>query len=141
MWKKAGGVGDAPVDFWIEKKVLYTFRPFTDKFWQAIIASKAIHPADPKPTLTLADSKLMADKNVFIKLLNRCLDQLCASHEMAHKLGWSYGRTLPALLCVYRPRLSRQKIHLRLRFDFENGIATPSRRSLRRVTSTTCSNV
>ncbi|MCI0747013.1 MAG: toll/interleukin-1 receptor domain-containing protein [Verrucomicrobia subdivision 3 bacterium] len=111
VWKKAGGVGDAPVDFWIEKKVLYTFRPFTDKFWQAIIASKAIHPADPKPTLTLADSKLMADKNVFIKLLNRCLDQLCASHEMAHKLGWS--KKMRCHLFVATPGTKRGRIKVR----------------------------
>lgn len=89
VWRKSGGVGDPPVDYWIEDRVLYTFRPFTENFWRAIIASKTIRPLAPKLTSTLATSKLMADKNKFIKLLNRCLDQLCASHEMAHKLAWS----------------------------------------------------
>jgi hypothetical protein len=89
VWRKSGGIADPPVDYWIEDKVLYTFRPFTEKFWQSIIASKTIRPLDPKPTSTLANSKLMSDKNKFIKLLNRCLDQLCASHEMVHKLAWS----------------------------------------------------
>jgi hypothetical protein len=89
VWKQAGGVGDPPKDFWIENKILYTFRPFSENFWKAIIAAKAIHPLGPKPTSSLANSKVMGDKNVFIKLLNRCLDQFCASHEMAHKLGWS----------------------------------------------------
>jgi hypothetical protein len=89
VWQKAGGVGDPPIDYWIEDKILYTFRPFNDQFWRSIIASKAIRPLGPKLTSTLANSKLMADKNIFIKLLNRCLDQLCASHEMSHKLAWS----------------------------------------------------
>lgn len=89
VWWKSGGIGDPPIDYWIENKVLYTFRPFTEKFWQSIIASKIIRPLPPKPTSTLANSKLMADKNQFIKLLNRCLDQLCISHEMAHKVAWS----------------------------------------------------
>jgi hypothetical protein len=89
IWRQANSVGVPSVDYWVENKVLYTFRPFTDKFWQSIIAAKAIRPLPPKPTSTLAQSKVMADKNVFIKLLNRCLAQLCASHEMAHKLAWS----------------------------------------------------
>jgi len=89
VWRQSGGIGDPPVDYWIEDRVLYTFRPFTENFWRAIIASKTIRPLDPKPTSTLANSKLMADKNKFIKLLNRCLDQICASHEMVHKLAWS----------------------------------------------------
>jgi hypothetical protein len=89
VWRKSGGTGDPPIDYWIEDRVLYTFRPFTDKFWRSISASKIIRPLTPKPTSTLANSKLMADKNKFIKLLNRCLNQLCASHEMIHKLAWS----------------------------------------------------
>jgi hypothetical protein len=89
VWRKSGGTGDPPIDYWIEDKVLYSFRPFTEKFWQSIIASKIIRPLAPKPTSTLANSKLMADKNKFIKLLNRCLDELCVSHGMVHKLAWS----------------------------------------------------
>ena len=89
IWSQSGGIGNPPVDYWIENKVLYTFRPFTEKFWQAIIASRAIRPLDPKPTAVLANSSLLGDKNTFIKLLNRCLDNLCVSHEMAHKLAWS----------------------------------------------------
>jgi hypothetical protein len=111
VWKKAAGFGDPPVDFWVEKKVLYTFRPFTEKFWQAIIASKAIHPLNPIPTSALADSKLMADKNLFIKLLNRCLDQLCASHEMAHKLVWS--REMRCHLFVAAPGKKRGRIKVK----------------------------
>jgi hypothetical protein len=89
IWRKSDGIGDPPLDYWIEDKVLYTFRPFIEKFWQSIIASRIIRPLPPKPTATLANSKLMADRNKFIKLLNRCLDQLCASHGMNHKLAWS----------------------------------------------------
>jgi hypothetical protein len=89
IWRKSGGIGDPPLDYWIEDKVLYTFRPFTERFWQSIIAAKIIRPLPPKATSTLANSRLMADKNKFIKLLNRCLDQLCASHDMIHKLAWS----------------------------------------------------
>jgi hypothetical protein len=89
IWTNAKGVGAPPVDYWVENRVLYTLRPFTDKFWQSIISARAVHPLPPKPTSSLANSKVMADKNIFIKLLNRCLDQLCASHEMAHKLAWS----------------------------------------------------
>jgi hypothetical protein len=89
VWRKSGGIGDPPIDYLIEDRLLYTFRPFTEKFWQSIIASKIIRPLPPKPTSTFANSKLMSDKNRCIKLLNRCLDHICASHEMVHKLAWS----------------------------------------------------
>jgi hypothetical protein len=99
------------VDYWVENRVLYTFRPFTDKFWQSIVAAKAIRPLPPKPTSSLANSNVTADKNMFIKLLNRCLDQLCASHEMAHKLAWS--KPMRCHLFVAAPGKRRGRIKVK----------------------------
>ena len=111
IWTAAKGVGNPPVDYWVENRVLYTFRPFTDKFWQSIIAARAIRPLPPKPASSLANSKVMADKNLFIKLLNRCLAQLCASHEMAHKLGWS--KEMRCYLFVAAPGKKRGRIKVK----------------------------
>jgi hypothetical protein len=111
IWKQAKGAGDPPSDYWVENRTLYTFRPFTDKFWQSIIAARAIRPLPPKPTSSLANSKVMADKNVFIKLLNRCLDRLCASHEMAHKLAWS--KPMRCHLFVAAPGKRRDRIKVK----------------------------
>lgn len=89
IWKQLGKTGEPPVDYWIEDRVLYTFRPLTGEFWKAIADAKAIHPLPTKPTSDWGNSPHMADKNKFIKLLNRCLDQLCLSHGMAHKMAFS----------------------------------------------------
>jgi hypothetical protein len=111
IWTKAKGVGNPPLDYWVEGRVLYTFRPFTDSFWQPIIAAKAIRPSPARPTSSLAGSKVMADKNIFIKLLNRCLAQVCASHEMAHKLGWS--KQMRCYLFVAAPGKKRGRIKVK----------------------------
>lgn len=110
VWEKAGGIGDAPVDYSIEGRILYTFRPLTDIFWQAIIKSKAIRPSKPKTTAEWANSNVMADKNRFIKLLNRCLDQHCLSHEMVHKIRWSKDMKCHLFVAAPGQRSGRIKV-------------------------------
>ena len=108
--KERGHDGAPLFDYWIEDRVLYTFRSFTEKFWQAIVDSKLIRPLTPKPTSVWANSKVVADKNKFIKLLNRCLDEHCSSHEMAHKM--TYSREMKCHLFVAAPgqRIGRIKV-------------------------------
>ena len=89
IWKQLGNNTAPPVDYLIEDSALYTFRPFTDVFWKAMINAKAIHLLPPKPTSDWADSNVMGDKNKFIMLLNRCLDQLCFLNDTAHKMAYS----------------------------------------------------
>jgi hypothetical protein len=89
VWTHSGQAGKPPVDYWIEDRVLYTFRSFSEPFWQAIIHAKAISPLPSVPTSKWASSDVFADKNKFIKLLNRCLDQHCSSQEMLHRIASS----------------------------------------------------
>ena len=91
IWKSSGNGTPPPVDYFIEHSTLYTFGSFTSPFWQKVIASKSVQPQGSIPTSTWSNSTSLADKNRFVKLLNHCLDQLCANSEMEHSLAWSKG--------------------------------------------------
>src|SRR5205823_6298553 len=91
-------------------RVLYTFRPLSDEFFRAMTDVRVIRPSAPIPTSTWANSKRMADKNKFIKLLNRCLDQLCLCHGMAHKMSWSKQMKCHLFVAAKDSRMGRIKV-------------------------------
>jgi hypothetical protein len=89
VWQKVGTADEPPVDYWIENRVVHTFRSFDDPFWKALTRAGAIKPQRSIQSSLLANSGRFEDKNLFIKLLNRCLDHLCAAPEMSQRMAFS----------------------------------------------------
>ena len=89
LWSSLGKQGPPPADMWIEDRVLYTFRDLNDEFIAHLVRVKAIHSFNQIRSAVLAESPSFADKNRFIKLLNRALDQICSCGEMPHRIAWS----------------------------------------------------
>jgi hypothetical protein len=110
VWKMTGRSEEPPADYWIEDGVLYTFRPPRDEFWSAIARAKSTRSLPPKPTADWANSQRMADKNKFVKLLNRCLDQLCLSHGMSHKMAYSKDMRCHLFVAAEDTRVGRIKV-------------------------------
>lgn len=111
VWKEEGFTGAAPLDFLIDARILYRFAGQNEQFWDAMRRRHLIHPMNPKASSSWADSERMADKNQFIKLLNRSLDQLCATSCMPHRVIWS--REMKCHLFVARPGTRRGTIRVR----------------------------
>ena len=78
-----------PVGYLIEDGILYTFEDLGSPIWADLFRRGVLHPYPPKQTSEWSESESFADKNRFIKLLNRALDQLCAESETESKLGFS----------------------------------------------------
>src|SRR5262249_45925314 len=110
VWKTLGRTDDPPVDYWIEARVLYTFRPLADEFWKAMTDAGVIRSLPPTPTAVWANSTLLADKNNFVKLLNRCLYQLCSSHGMAHRMAFSKEMNCHLFVAEKDTRIGRIKV-------------------------------
>lgn len=89
MWRQLGTKGGPPVDYWIEDGMIYRFEPMKKDEWGKMIEQRVLFPLPPKPSSDWALSSRLADKNRFIKLLNRSLDQLCQAPGMAHEVAWS----------------------------------------------------
>lgn len=100
-WKRLGMVGGPPVDYWIEDGVLHRLEPMTDRVWKAMVEQHSLRPLPPKPSKDWALSSRLADKNRFIRLLNRSLDQLCQAPGMAHEVAWS--KAMKCHLFVAKP--------------------------------------
>ncbi len=78
----------APIDFWMEYGILYTFEDFAMPVWAEMFKTKALKDKGQFPSSQWADSSDFADRNRFIKLLNRCLHSVCkrngTSFEVLH---------------------------------------------------------
>lgn len=101
IWKQLQMEGRPPVDYWIEDGVLYRFGPMTDGIWKAMNERHCLRPLPAKPSSDWALSSRLADKNRFIKLLNRSLDQLCQAPGMVHAVAWS--KQMKCHLFVVKP--------------------------------------
>ena len=101
VWNEEQNIGPPPVDYFIDARVLYRFGRDSDPIWQALMQRKMLRPLPPKPSSEWAQSDRMVDKNQFIKLLNRSLDQLCATPCMSQQLKWS--RDMRCHLFVAKP--------------------------------------
>ena len=111
MWEELGKLGKFPVDYWIEDGVLYRFAPFTDDLWQAMIKRRFIAPLADKPASDWASSNKFADKNRFIKLLNRAFEGLCSSLDTRYRLVWS--KHMGCHLFVPEPKTMEGRIRVK----------------------------
>jgi hypothetical protein len=89
VWGALGMKGKPPVDYWIEEGVIYRFEPMTGGVWKAMTERKYLKWTPPKQSKEWALSSRLAERNLFTKLLNRSLDQLCQAPEMIHEIAWS----------------------------------------------------
>ena len=101
VWKELGNTGSPPMDFFIDARVLYRFGVANSDVWDAMARRKVLRPMPEKNSSDWAQSKRMADKNYFIRLLNSNLDQVCAAPSMVHRLSWS--REMKCHLFIARP--------------------------------------
>ena len=111
MWEELGKPGKLPVDYWIEDGVLYRFGSFAEELWQSMIKRRFIAVLPDKPTSDWASAKKMADKNRFIKLLNRALEGICSSLDTRYKLVWS--KHMGCHLFVPEPKTLEGKIKVK----------------------------
>ncbi|MCB1085911.1 MAG: TIR domain-containing protein [Verrucomicrobiae bacterium] len=80
VWKASGYSGSAPIDFWCERGTVFSFSAFDSPIWRELIKAREIHPKGFFPADSWAQSENHADRNRFIKLLNRSLDHLCENN-------------------------------------------------------------
>jgi len=110
VWQKVGTADEPPVDYWIENRVVYTFRLFDDPFWNALIRAGAIKPQSAIKSAVLAHSVRFEDKSLFIKLLNRCLDHLCAAPEMSQRMAFSKDMNCHLFVAAKNTTVGRIKV-------------------------------
>ena len=111
VWNEEHNIDPPPVDYFIDARVLYRFASESDRVWQLMIQRKMLRSLPPKAASEWAQSDRMADKNQFIKLLNRSLDQLCATPCMSQQLKWS--REMRCHLFVAKPATHVGKIRVK----------------------------
>jgi len=109
-WRQLGGVGQPPVDFLIDARVLYRFTPLTESVWRMLVERKILHLRPAKQSSDWALSNRTDDKNRFIRLLNHCLDQLCAAPGMAHEIIWSKEMRCHLFAATPGSRIGRIKV-------------------------------
>lgn len=80
--------------YFIDGTILYTFDSFSHPFWKKVLADRVITPDLTLPTQKLASGTSPSEKGKFIKILNRSLEEICRSHDMA----WSRD-----MRCYYFP--------------------------------------
>ena len=88
-WESRGQGEPLPVGYWLEDGILYTFEDLSAPVWGDLFRRGILQPHTPKRTEEWSQSDSFANKNRFIKLLNRALEQLCAESETAYTLGYS----------------------------------------------------
>jgi len=111
VWTEEHNIGPPPIDYLIDARVLYRFRSDNERIWDAMKKRKILRPLPPKQSSDWAQSGRMADKNQFIKLLNRSLGQLCAIPCMTQQLKWS--REMRCHLFVAKPATRVGKIRVK----------------------------
>lgn len=78
-----------PVDYLTENGVLFKFGGFESLIWKTAVARRAIQVLEPFESGCWANSAKFSDRNLFIKLLRRNLEQLCNNVGTVYKLRWS----------------------------------------------------
>ena len=110
-WTNFGQGAPLPVGYLIEDGILYTFEDLNAPVWGDLFRRGVLQPFTPKRTAEWSQSDSFADKNRFIKLLNRALEQHCAESETAWKLG--YSRRMKCFLFQVEPKT--RVAHLKVR--------------------------
>ncbi len=88
-WKKLEKKKAPPVDFHIENGVIHTFDLLDQPVWKSLLAGRAIEQIDPIKSTSLSMSANLADRNVFTKILQRNLEQLCNNIGTLFELAYS----------------------------------------------------
>lgn len=88
-WSRQNTKKVPPVDYYIEKGIVYTFDDLKNPLWQALIADRTIKPLGPFISSVWAESAKLSERNLFTKLLKRNLEQLCNHIGTEYKLAYS----------------------------------------------------
>lgn len=88
-WAALGKKDRLNTAYFIENGVLYSFDDLQGELWQELYRRKRLRSAKPMPTATWSQSHSLAEKNLFIKLLNKALRQHCAATQSSYELGYS----------------------------------------------------
>jgi hypothetical protein len=88
-WRNLDTKNEPPVDYLIENGTVYTFDRFDKPIWRDLIENKSIKPESSFKSTSWSKSGLLAERNLFTKLLQRNLEQLCNHVGTEFKLSWS----------------------------------------------------
>ena len=88
-WQQAAKGTPLPIGFWVDEGILYSFEDLAGPGWSDLFQRGVLRASAPLPTSQWAQSASFADRNRFIKLLNKSLGQLCSESEAAWTLGYS----------------------------------------------------
>ena len=88
-WQKSKEKGRAPTDFLIDQGKLYTFQGLTSPLWKDLIVNRALVETGSFPSSKWAESKVLAESSLFIKLLNRNLRHLCENIGCEFRIEYS----------------------------------------------------
>ena len=80
-----------PVDYLVEDGMVYTFDSLNQPIWKALIANGTLQVRPSFASEHWSRSEKRANLNLFIKLLQRNLNQLCNHVGTANKLAYSKG--------------------------------------------------
>lgn len=85
-WTSLGRKGPHRLAYIVEKGTVYSFDDFQGEVWQELFRRRKLKPAAPIPTTRWSQSKVLAERNLFTKLLNQTLRQHCGATESPYPL-------------------------------------------------------
>lgn len=100
-WSSLGRKDRLKTAYFIEKGVLYSFDDLQAELWQELYRRKRLKPTESMPTVNWSQSQSLAEKNLFIKLLNQALRQHCAATQSPFEL--SYSKSMDCYLFKAQP--------------------------------------
>lgn len=89
VWAGLGRKGSPDIAYLVEDGTVYSFDDFQSPVWQELFRRKKLKPSLPRPTTDWSQSKVLANRNLFTKLLNQALRQHCAATESPYPLSFS----------------------------------------------------
>lgn len=88
-WKSLGNRPPAPLDFFCERGIIYSFSAFDSPIWKLLEKNGDVWMKGRIPSADWSLSTNFAQKNRFIQLLNRSLSYLCENNESPFRVVWS----------------------------------------------------
>jgi len=107
-WEKLKEKRRVPTDFLIDQGKVYTFESFTSPLWKELLSTRALIEPQSFPSKEWAESKVLADSNRFIKLLNRNLQHLCENNGSDFRI--EYSRELKCHLFAVKAQIREGRI-------------------------------
>lgn len=109
LWKLLGNNSPAPSNFYCEDGMIYSFNNFHAEIWRTLEKEREIFPQGVINSDSWAQSKKHANKNRFIKLLNRSLQYLCENNGTKFQI--SRSEKMKCYLFAVRGDQREGKIH------------------------------